>query len=604
MNNPVSKRRLLLVATSIGAYLLIPVPATASPADRVGEKIEDVVLRDMKGREAKLLDYHKGKVLVIAYTGLGCPISNRYAPRLMKLAKEHRKQGVRFVGINANPQDSRKAISKEAKELGIKFPMLQDKAQKLTEQLDAKTTTEVFVVDKDGIIRYRGMIDDQYALGEGRTEPKYHYLDKGIRAALKGETAFTSRTAAPGCVITRVARKAKKDGKITYASHVARVVQDNCVKCHREGQIGPFPLTSYEKVAGWSAMIDFVVGMDRMPPWNAAEEFDGKFENERRLSEKDKGDLLAWIKDGMPRGDPKKEPKPKKWPKRWRIGKPDKVYNMPKSFLVPKDGVVDYQYFMVKTDYPKDMWIKAAEARPGAPDVVHHVLVAIADANGGFSSKTGLESGFLCATVPGDTPAIFPDGKAKKLPAGATLILQLHYTTVGKARRDRSSVGFVFADEPVEQEVLSRGIYDLRFEIPPGASNHEIRASHTFSDAIDVLSLYPHMHFRGKDWKFLAHLPDGSELPLLSVPRYDFNWQESYILKEPVHLPAGTRVECVAHYDNSDANFDNPDPTKPVRWGDQTWEEMMIGYVDYVPATDSGTQTASVGTEGLLRSAE
>jgi peroxiredoxin len=571
---------------------LAPVlPAKATPEDRVGVTLKNATLRDLQGKEARLLDYHKGKVLVIAYTAIGCPISDRYAPRLQSLSREYAKKGVNFVGINANPKDSRKLIRREAKELGITFPMLQDKNHELTEQLDAKTSTEVYVIDEDNVIRYRGMIDDQYAIGEKRERPKNRYLEKAIKAAMKKSDPHITRTAAPGCLITRITPKKSKDGstkksKLTYASHIARIVQENCVKCHRLGQIGPFPLTSYEKVTGWSAMIHSVVAEGRMPPWNADAEFDGKFTNQRKLSKKEKRRLLTWIENGMPRGNPKKDPPPKKWPKQWRIGKPNAIFTMKESFLVPKDGVVDYQYFEIQTNYPEDKWITAMEARPGAPEVVHHVLAFIVDPKSGRVNRDrlGLEDGYLCATVPGDTPSIFPKGCAKRLPAGAKIVLQVHYTTNGKAQRDRSKVGLIFAREPITREVRTRGIYNFDFTIPAGDANYEVRSEFTSNEDIEILALFPHMHTRGKSWTYLAHTPDGQTDKLLSVKNYDFNWQESYVCREPIPVAKGTRIECVAHFDNSEGNFENPDATKPVQWGEQTWEEMMIGYIDYVPA--------------------
>ena len=597
MSRPHPYRFLCMLVVPV---LLVAVarPAAASPEDRIHEKLKDVKLRNMKGKEVGLLKYHRDKVLVVAYTGLGCPISERYLPRLQSLYKKYKPKGVRFVGINANPQDSLKAIRKEARARGVRFPMLQDKNQDLTEQLDAKTSTEVFVVDKDGVIRYRGMIDDQYALGEKRKKPKVKYLKKAIDAALKGKDPRETRTAAPGCLITRDAPKKKSKGtksKFTYASHVASIIQNNCVNCHRPGQVGPFPLTDYEHVTGWAAMIDFVVRDGRMPPWNADDDFDGHFKNERKLSIKEKETLLAWLDGGMPRGNPKKEPKPKKWPKHWRIGKPDKIYYMKESYLVPKEGTVDYQYFEIPTDFREDKWIVAMEARPGAPEVVHHVLAFIVDPKSGNRqpNQLGLEDGFLCATVPGDTPSIFPEGCAKRLPAGAKLVLQMHYTTNGKAQRDRSSIGLKFAKDPIEREVGTRGIYNLSFEIPAGAENHEVRAEFAPREDIEVLSFFPHMHTRGKSWKYILHQPDGTQKTLLSVTNYDFNWQESYILKEPLLVTSGMKIECIGIFDNSEKNYDNPDPTKPVKWGEQTWEEMMIGYIDWVPAKKDAAAAAT-----------
>lgn len=591
-------------ALAVFALVIMAVVATrtlATPEDRVNAELKNATLRDMKGKEVKLLDYHKGKVLVLAFTGLGCPISERYMPRLAELSKKYASKGVHFVGINASPKDALKAIHKEAKDRGVGFPMLQDKNQELTRQLDARTSTEVFVIDKKRVIRYRGMIDDQYALGEKRDKPKVKYLQKAIDAALKGKDPQVTRTAAPGCLITRGESRSKgkpAGSKITYAGQVARIIQENCVSCHRPGQVGPFPLDSYEQVTGWSAMIGMVVRDGRMPPWNADKEFDGHFINERKLSKKEKETLLAWLDGDMPRGDVKSEPPPKKWPKQWRIGKPDKVYYMAESFLVPKDGTVEYKYFEIPTDFKEDKWIVAMEAHPGAPEVVHHILAFIVDPkNGrGKTDQLGLEDGFLCATVPGDTPSIFPKGCAKRLPAGAKIVLQMHYTTNGKPQRDRSAIGLKFSKGAIEREVSTRGIYNMNFEIPAGAAGHEVRAEFSPPEDIEVLSFFPHMHTRGRSWKYILHDASGAQRTVLSVTDYDFNWQESYILKKPLLVRKGSKIECIGIFDNSDKNFDNPDPTKPVKWGEQTWEEMMIGYIDWVPAKQPEATSALMNT--------
>lgn len=559
------------------------VPSTlyATPKDRIGEKIEDVTLRTLEGAPAQLLSYHTEDVLVVAYTGVGCPIAQRYGAVLEKLRKRYAKKGVRFVGINANPQDDAAAIAKEADELGITFPILKDQDQALTRQLDAKTTTVAFVVDKDGVVRYRGMIDDQYALGKQRAKPKNKYLNLAIKAVLNGSEPKTTRTAAPGCRITMTSGAIAKFEAITYASHIATIVQNNCQKCHRSGQIGPFPLTSYEHVRGWSAMIHSVLEDGRMPPWNAHADHDGVFVNQRKLADGDKKMLMDWIAAGMPRGNPDDDPPEKDWPKGWRIGEPDKVFSMRTFYPVPKKGPIDYRYFTVNTRFKKDMWVKAVEAVPGAPEVVHHILVFALDPKDRVDPRSLGLGGFLAATVPGDTPSVFPEGAAKRIPAGTKLVFQVHYTPNGKRQKDKCRVGLIFADEPAEWEVITESIYDLSFSIPAGDSNYEVKASHTLESDIVLLSLFPHMHYRGKDWTYTAYLPDGSEKILLSVPRYDFNWQESYIFKDPLALPAGTRIECVAHYDNSSANFANPDPTVAVRFGEQTWDEMMIGYMEY-----------------------
>lgn len=484
----------------VTAALILGGPAAiyASPVDRIGEKIEDVTLRTMEGKSVQLLSYHTEDLLVVAYTGVGCPIAQRYGSVLEKLSSRYAKKGVRFVGINANPQDDAAAITKEAKDLGIEFPILKDQDQALTRQLDAKTTTVAFVVDKDRIIRYRGMIDDQYALGEQRSRPKNHYLKLAIKAVLDGEQPKTSRTAAPGCRITLSSTASAKTETITYASHIAGIVQDNCQQCHRAGQIGPFPLSSYEQVRGWSAMIYSVLDNGRMPPWNAHPDYDGVFINQRALAPRDKKMFMDWITGGMPRGNPDQDPPEKEWPKGWRIGEPDEVLSMRTSYSVPKKGPIDYRYFTVNTSFKEDMWVKAVEAVPGAPEVVHHILVYVVPSDDkDFDPRSIGLGGYLAATVPGDTPSIFPKGAAKRVPAGAKLVFQVHYTPNGKRQKDKCSVGMVFAKEPAEREVITESIYDLSFSIPAGEPNYEVTASHTLDKDIMLLSLFPHMHYRG-----------------------------------------------------------------------------------------------------------
>jgi hypothetical protein len=250
-----------------------------------------------------------------------------------------------------------------------------------------------------------------------------------------------------------------------------------------------------------------------------------------------------------------------------------------RGFTVPREGTVEYQYFTVQTDYPEDRWIQAIEARPGAADVVHHVLVMVDDPN---DERIGFdERSYLTVAVPGDTPSVYPPGYGKRLPAGATLVFQMHYTPNGKERFDRSALGIVFCDEAPVFEVVTDAVVNDRFEIPPGAAAHEVRATRTLGEDTGLLALFPHMHMRGKDFRYLAHFPDGAEEELL-FSHYDFQWQESYLLPDPLPLPAGTRLECIGHFDNSSANPNNPDPSATVRWGDQSWEEMFIGYFDTV----------------------
>ena len=389
------------------------------------------------------------------------------------------------------------------------------------------------------------------------------------------------------------------DEAITWSSHVHEILQRNCESCHRPGQVAPFSLQTYEKARGWAEMIASVVEEERMPPWNADERYDGVFANERGLTSEEKAQLLGWVEAGMPRGNPDQDPDPIEWPEGWRIGEPDVVITptefrgeeffgdvipiAPEGFEVPREGVVEYKYFAAKTDYAEDRWIQAMEVRPGSPDVVHHALILVDDPNATPRERRRQLSftSYLAAAAPGDLPTTFPEGYAKRLPAGATLVFQLHYTPNGQERFDLTSLGIVFAPQPPLFEVVTSGVIDLGLRIPPGAENHEVRAFQVLEEDTGIVSLAPHMHTRGKDFRYVAHYSDGTSEELL-LANYDFNWQEVYILPDPYFLPEGTRLECIAHYDNSAQNPNNPDPEAWVEWGDQSFHEMFIGYYDYV----------------------
>jgi peroxiredoxin len=570
----------------------------ALPSDDTAPALADLAstpLLELDGTHVTLGDVTGDGVLVLTYTGVGCPISGKYAPRLSRIAAAHAEHGVRFVGINANPQDSREDIAAECEELGLDYPVLRDHRQELTRRLDARTTTEVYVFDAQGDLRYRGAVDDQYSLGASKPEPTRNYLVDALAAVLEGEEPEHRANDAPGCLLTLLPEEELPEA-VTYSEDIAPILRSNCEVCHRPGQVGPFGLQTYEQTKGWGKMIASVVEEGRMPPWNASEEFHGVFTNERRLRPKEKATILAWVEDGMPQGDPEKVLPPAEWPDGWRLGEPDAVFEMEswlydgsplaeEGYRVPREGTVDYQYFTAQTSFPEDRWVQATEIRSSGTDVVHHVLVAVHDPKKGpFRGEQDLIN-YLSVAVPGDTPSVYPDGYAKLLPAGATLVFQLHYTPNGKERFDRSSIGLTFAEEEPYFVVQSNAVINRRFAIPPGADDYEVRGELVFEQETGLIALFPHMHTRGKDFRYIAHYPDGRSEDLLYT-EYDFNWQEAYIYRDPLPLPAGTRLECIAHYDNSDGNPNNPDPGATVHWGDQSWEEMFVGYYDHVVPLD------------------
>jgi hypothetical protein len=364
----------------------------------------------------------------------------------------------------------------------------------------------------------------------------------------------------------------KKEMKIvTFNKDVAPILYKNCAECHRAGEIAPMSLITYKEARPWARSIKEKVLVREMPPWHADPRH-GQFLNDRRLSQQDVDTIVAWVDQGAKEGEPGDLPAPPKYPDGWNIGKPDAVFYLPEEYPVPADGVVEYKYFTVDTKFTEDKWIQAAEIRPGNRGVVHHVIVFV---------QNGADRKLLVGYAPGEQPALISEGLGKKIPAGSKLVFQVHYTPNGTAAKDRSYVGLVFTKQRPKNELMTRPILNARFAIPPGDPNYRVESSYTFTEDGQIHSLMPHMHLRGKDFEYRVTFPDGSSKVILSVPRYDFAWQSYYVLKEPVRAPKGTRVDCVAHFDNSSKNKYNPDPTKEVRWGDQTWEEMMIGWMSY-----------------------
>jgi mono/diheme cytochrome c family protein len=360
--------------------------------------------------------------------------------------------------------------------------------------------------------------------------------------------------------------------KVTFTKDVAPIFFNNCVQCHRPGEIAPMSLLSYKDARPWARSIKEKVTIGVMPPWHADPHI-GEFANDRRLSQQQIETISTWVDQGAPEGNPKDLPPAPKFLDGWNIGKPDAVFYLPQEYNVPASGVVEYKYFKVATGFTEDKWIQAAEIRPGVRGVVHHIIV--------FAQKANEPQRLIVGYAPGEQPAVIAKGLARKIPAGSDLIFQVHYTPNGTEAKDKSYVGFVFAKQTPANEIMTRPVMNARFVIPPGDPSYQVESSYTFTQDAHIQSLMPHMHLRGKDFMFKATFPDGTSKVILSVPKYDFAWQTYYVLKEPLAAPKGTRLDCLAHFDNSEKNKFNPDPKKEVRWGDQTWEEMMIGWMSF-----------------------
>ncbi|MBX3414671.1 MAG: redoxin domain-containing protein [Pirellulales bacterium] len=578
--------RYLAVAAALLAVLavLAGTTATARAAEetRIGTEIKDFKLDDFHGNEHILSDFDDSKLLVVAFVGVECPLAKLYAPRLEELSKEFSDKGVAFVMIDSNQQDSITELSAFARIHGVTFPVLKDLDNVVADQFGAVRTPEVFVLDENRAIRYRGRVDDQYGLGSSsgyaRPEVKRRDLGIAIEELLEGRAVSEPVTEAVGCFIGRVSR-VTPHGDVTYANQIARIFQNRCIECHREGEVAPFTLKDYDEIVGWAPTIREVVSDGRMPPW-FADPAHGEFKNDARLTDEEKQQIFTWIDNGCPEGDKADLPEPRHFTDGWKIPEPDAVFYMAdEAYDVPAEGVVEYQYFEVDLGFTEDKWIRVAEARPGNRAVVHHIICFVQPPGGKASGFSENRSG-LAGYAPGMPPASFPEGVAMFVKAGSKLIFQLHYTPNGSPQQDRSYVGMCFIDAKDVKKKASGGVAgNLGFKIPPGDNNYEVKAKRKFRRDTLLVSMTPHMHLRGKSFRYEATYPDGTTEVLLDVPKYDFNWQLRYDLTQPKLLPQGTVVHTTAHFDNSEENLANPDPTAEVRFGDQTWEEMMFGFM-------------------------
>ncbi len=403
-----------------------------------------------------------------------------------------------------------------------------------------------------------------------------------------------------GVVFAFTSAAATIQSPVTFNQDVAPVLAKNCQGCHRPGEAAPFSLLTYEQARPWAKAIKEAVLLKKMPPWFADPHY-GKFSNDRSLSQKEIDTLVAWADAGAPQGDPNIVPAQASFVEGWRIPKPDVVFQMPNAFEVPAEGTIEYQYIVVPTGFTEDKWVQFAEARPGNRALVHHIIAFIREPGSkwlkdakpgvpfvpvkkkdGADEDSGEQGEFLVGYAPGTLPEILEPGQAKLIKAGADIVFQMHYTANRTAGTDQSRVGLVFAKEPPKQRAFTLAAANNKFKIPPGDANYQVDSSFELGTQVTLTALLPHMHLRGKDFEYRVIYPTGETQTLLRVPAYSFSWQLSYYPVKPLVLPKGTKIECTAHFDNSPNNPSNPDATKEVAWGDQSWDEMMIGFFEVV----------------------
>lgn len=563
-----------------------PPAAARSAANEVG----NFALLDQEGKYHELRKSGDAKVVLLYVTGNGCPIARQGAEKLKHLKHEFAERGVTCLFLNANPQDDRASLRSEALEFQIAFPILKDDSQFVAKSLGVKRTGEAICVDtKTWTVFYRGPIDDQLGQGTKKQKPQHEFLRDALAQFFAGKEVVQSPTPVAGCLISFE----KKDGEAnapSYAKEVAPILQAKCVTCHSPGNIAPFAMTSYQKVKGWTQMMREEILSKRMPPWHADPHF-GVFTNDRSITPAETQTLLQWIDSGAPRGEGEDllaaaVPKP---PEAWKLGQPDYVVSIPHPVDVPATGTVDYIYQDTASPVTEDVWLRGAMIRPDNRKVVHHVIAFLEYPKGSGRTK---EKVFFAGWAPGTEMAFFPEGTGRFLPKGSKFTFQLHYTTMGKPQTDHSELGLYVQKEPPAQEIYTQHIQNKEFNIPPGEANSATFAMHSFKRDTIIYDMSPHMHLRGSWFKYEALYPDGKKETLLSVPKYDFNWQTGYRLASPKRVPAGTWILCTGGFDNSAQNGFNPDPKSRVRDGEQSWEEMFIGFMNVADAPGSKTDKA------------
>ena len=553
---------------------LLATRITAAPV----QSIPNFALLDLQGHNVEL-QKAQGKAVVLFFTGVGCPIARKSTPKLIDIADRFRARGVSVWVINTYPNDTVRDAFGEVRELGLQsLTYLRDPHQMVALALKVERTADVVVVglEKQKVL-YQGAIDDQYAEGAERPKALNRFLETALEEFLAGREVSQARTPARGCRIAFVPM-AESASHPDYAQHVAPILRKNCAECHRDGGIGPWAMDGHGRVRNYARMIEEVLLTRRMPPYDAHPEI-GRFANAHRLSRDDIQTLLRWVAAGAPRGDgpdPLTEPLPPL--PNWPLGKPDAVLRLPQPESIPATGVLEYRHISIPTPSTNEFWIGGADIRPGNRRIVHHaILYARWPGCPDDGSGNGVH---VFGWAPGATPASYPDGVGKRIPAGATFQLEMHYTTCGSPQTDQTEVALYLRSGPQPRNAETRQASDYLFRIPPGDPDFRHVASYAFRAPATVYGLSPHMHVRGKWMKYELLLPDGRRQPLLFVPRYDFNWQFAYRLEQPLHVPAGAWLLVTGGFDNSAGNPANPDPSRAVTFGLQSWDEMFIGFFD------------------------
>jgi mono/diheme cytochrome c family protein len=579
--------RRLGVGLCLGLLLGIGLPV------RAAREVSNFNLLDLGGRDHELYRV-EGRAVVLFFTGTGCPIARKSTPKLLELRRRFEARGVTFWVINTYPGDRREDCRREVGELGLhRVTYLRDPRQGVALALGVERTAEVVAIDaRTHRVFYRGAIDDQLAEGSEKPAAAKAYLRNALEDFLADRPVALDRTPARGCRLA-FAAVGEGEGAPDYAKQVAPILSRHCVACHREGAIGPWSMDGHARVGNYARMIEEVLLTRRMPPWDPDPEY-GEFANAQALSREETQTLLRWVGAGAPRGggaDPLAEPLPPL--AAWSLGVPDVVLRLPEPEAVPATGVLEYRHIRIRNPFTNEVWVAGTDIKPGNRRVVHHAIL-YARWPGAADDGSG-QGVHFCGWAPGTPPSRYPEGVAKRLPAGAELTLEMHYTTCGSPQTDQTEVALYLAPGPQAREVEVRRADDFDIHIPPGTDEARHTATYAFTRPATLYSLAPHMHVRGKWMRYELLLPDGRKETLLHVPRYDFKWQLGYGLARPRTVPAGSWLLVTGAFDNSPANPSNPDPKARVRFGLQSWNEMFIGFFEAADEPGPAGRATSAG---------
>ena len=575
--------------------------ANSAPKTTAGAKnaIGKLAFSDLTGKNYSAQDIAAHKASVFLFISGQCPVSNVYTPRMNALAAAYSTRDVQVFAIYSDRQESASDITHHAKAHGLTFPVVKDSSNVLADRLGARMTPEAIVVDAGGAVRYRGRIDDNSIA----TRVGVHDLNAALDAVLAGKPVAHPEMLSIGCAIRRAETPAvAKAGVPTYAHDIAPILRAKCEGCHRPGEVAPFSLQNYTQASAWSADIKRFTGSGQMPPWKPAPGY-GVFQEAEAhtLSAAERSAIAKWADNGAPLGSMKQVPAPRKFVLGWQLGEPDMIIVPEKAYHLSADGEDVYRNFVVKSNFTEDRYISAVEVRPGNSAVVHHVIgyidsykqsgeytsekleAATQDGQPGYTSFGGpgfTPSGLMGGWAPGNDPHFLPEGVGIRIPKGARIVMQVHYHKDGKPETDQTRYGLHFCRGTVQKAVASAFAFNFGFKIPPGDAHYKAEALRTVTEDEHVLAVMPHMHLLGKEMKIWATFPDGSEKPMVWIKEWDFNWQGTYYLKEPMALPKGAVVHMTAYFDNSLQNPRNPLKAHPraVTWGEQTTDEMCVAF--------------------------